>query len=415
MPKKNKKFADLEQIYSMIKISERGKEITLSPIRKLAPLAEAAQRKGVHVHFLNIGQPDIPTPEIALNAVKNADLKVLEYSHSAGNLSFRTKLVEYYSKFSIGLSTEDIIITSGGSEAILIGFLVCLNPGDEVLVPEPFYANYISFAKAASASIKTIPTKIEDNFALPPISTFENYISDKTKAIMLCNPGNPTGKIYSRDELEQLKNLVKKHDMFLFADEVYREFCYDQAIPFSVMQLEGVEDNVILIDSISKRYSMCGARIGTLISRNKSVIETALKFAQARLSPPTYGQIAGEAALDVKQEYFDNVKNEYIKRRDLVCDALSKMKGVVFAKPAGAFYIMAKLPVDSADKFCKWLLTDFRYNGETVMLAPGNGFYSTPGMGEQEVRMAYVLNQTSLTKAMTCLQIALEQYPGKTL
>ena len=397
----------------MVKISERGKEITQSPIRKLVPYAEAAQRRGVHVHYLNIGQPDIPTPEIALQAVKKANIKVIEYSHSAGNKSFRTKLVEYYSKFSINLGTEDIIITTGGSEAILIGFLVCLNPGDEVLVPEPFYANYISFAKAASASIKTIPTTIEEGFALPPISTFENYITDKTKAIMICNPGNPTGKIYSRQELEQIKEIVKKHNLFLFADEVYREFCYEQKTPLSVMQLEGIEENVILIDSISKRYSMCGSRIGTLISRNKSVIDTALKFAQARLSPPTYGQIAGEAAVDTPQSYFDEVKAEYIQRRDLVSDALSKMKGVIFSKPQGAFYIMAKLPVDSAENFCIWLLKEFQHNGETVMFAPGNGFYLTKGMGEQEIRIAYVLKLESLKKAMECLKIALSQYPGR--
>ena len=397
----------------MVKISERGKEITLSPIRKLVPYAEAAQRRGVHVHFLNIGQPDIPTPEIALQAVKNTNIKVIEYSHSAGNKTFRTKLVEYYSKFSINLSTEDMIITTGGSEAILIGFLVCLNPGDEVLVPEPFYANYISFAKAASASIKTIPTYIEEGFALPPISDFGNYITDKTKAIMLCNPGNPTGKIYSIQELEQTKETVKKHDLFLFADEVYREFCYDQKTPLSVMQLEGIENNVILIDSISKRYSMCGSRIGTLISRNKSIIETALKFAQARLSPPTYGQIAGEAALDTPQSYFDEVKKEYIERRDIVSEALSKMKGVIFSKPSGAFYIMAKLPVDSAENFCVWLLKEFQHKGETVMFAPGNGFYSTKGMGDQEIRIAYVLKKESLLKAMECLEVALAQYPGR--
>jgi len=291
--------------------------------------------------------------------------------------------------------------------------LVCLNPGDEVLVPEPFYANYISFAKAASASIKTIPTTIEEGFALPPISTFENYITEKTKAIMICNPGNPTGKIYSRQELEQIKEIVKKHNLFLFADEVYREFCYEQKTPLSVMQLEGIEENVILIDSISKRYSMCGSRIGTLISRNKSVIDTALKFAQARLSPPTYGQIAGEAAVDTPQSYFDEVKAEYIQRRDLVSDALSKMKGVVFSKPQGAFYIMAKLPVDSAENFCIWLLKEFQHNGETVMFAPGNGFYLTKGMGEQEIRIAYVLKLESLKKAMECLKIALSQYPGR--
>ncbi len=398
----------------MPKISNKGQVMPASPIRKLVPYAEAAKKSGKKIYHLNIGPPDIETPEVMLNAIKNTDIKVLEYSHSAGIESYRKKLAGYYDGYKIKLDYSDIIITTGGSEAIEIAMMTCFNEGDEIIIPEPFYANYNGFSCAADVIIKPVKSFIENGFALPPISEFEKLITPKTKGIMICNPGNPTGYLYSREELELLKQLVVKHDLFLLSDEVYREFCYDNKEYVSVMHLEGIDNNVVLLDSISKRYSACGARIGALISKNKEVISTAMKFAQARLSPPTFGQIGAEAALNTPKEYFTNVKEEYVSRRDLVIDALNKMKGVFAPKPSGAFYCIAKLPIDNADKFCQWLLESFEYEGQTVMLAPATGFYSTPGSGTDEVRLAYVLNKTDLTNAMKCLEKALEVYPGKT-
>ena len=385
-----------------------------SPIRKLIPYAEKAKKDGKTIYHLNIGQPDIETPEVMLNAIKNNNLKVIEYSHSAGIESYRRKLVTYYSRYHIDLSFEEIMVTTGGSEAIEIAMMTCLNEGDEIIIPEPFYANYNGFGIQAGVKIKPIISNIEDGFALPPVSEFEKLITPSTKAIMICNPGNPTGYLYTREELEALRDLVKKYDLYLFADEVYREFCYDGKEYFSVMNLKGIEQNVVLMDSVSKRYSACGVRIGALISRNKEVMASALKFAQARLSPPTYGQIAAEAAIDTPDEYFRGVITEYVSRRDLVVESLNKIPGVFCPKPSGAFYVIAQLPIDNADKFCQWLLESFDYEKQTVMLAPATGFYSTPGAGINQVRVAYVLNRESLQKAVKCLEKALEVYPGLT-
>lgn len=398
----------------MPKISTKGNIMPASPIRKLVPFAEAAKKAGKKIYHLNIGQPDIETPEVMLNAIKNTDIKILEYSHSAGNESYRKRLVNYYKEYQIDIDFNDIIVTTGGSEAIEIAMLTCFNAGDELIIPEPFYANYNGFSCAADVIVKPVKSTIETGFELPPIAEFEKLITPKTKGIMICNPGNPTGRLYTKEELDRLKELVLKYDLFLLSDEVYREFCYDGLEYISAMHLKGIENHVILLDSISKRYSACGARIGALISKNKEVMATALKFAQARLSPPTFGQIGAEAALNTPKEYFKKVQKEYVERRDLLVAALNKMDGVYCSTPSGAFYCMAKLPIDDADKFCQWLLESFEYKGETVMLAPATGFYSTPGSGIDEVRLAYVLNKTDLTNAMACLENALKVYPGNT-
>lgn len=384
-----------------------------SPIRKLVPFSEAAKKAGKHVYHLNIGQPDIATPKIALDAVRNMDITVLEYSHSAGFESYRVGLANYYKKSGIELTKDEIIITTGGSEALIFGFMTCFNPGDEVIIPEPFYANYNGFATTAGINVVPVTATIENGFALPAISEFEKLITPLTKGIVICNPGNPTGYLYTQSELEQLRDLVKANDLYLFADEVYREFCYDGAVPYSVMNLEGIDQNVVLIDSVSKRYSMCGARIGAIISKNKEVMATAMKFAQARLSPPTMAQIASEAALQTPQSYFDEVVEEYVARRDIMVDGLNAIEGVFCPKPQGAFYCIAKFPIDSAERFCQWLLEDFEYEGATVMMAPANGFYATQGLGIQEARIAYVLEQDSLKKAVKCLEEALKVYPGR--
>ncbi len=397
----------------MPKVSNKGNAMPSSPIRKLVPFAEAAKKIGRKIYHLNIGQPDIETPEVMLNAIKNADIKVLEYSHSAGIESYRKKLAGYYATFDIKIDANDIIITTGGSEAIAIAMMTCFNEGDEIIIPEPFYANYNGFSCAADVKVVPVKSTIETGFALPPISEFEKLITPKTKGIMICNPGNPTGYLYSREELELLKQLVLKYDLFLLSDEVYREFCYDGKEYVSVMHLQGIDNNVILLDSISKRYSACGARIGALISKNKEVMASAMKFAQARLSPPTFGQIGAEAALNTPKEYFIKVQKEYVERRDFVIDALNKMDGVFCPKPSGAFYCIARLPIDNSDKFCQWLLESFEFEGQTVMLAPATGFYSTPGAGTNEVRIAYVLNKTDLKNAMICLEKALKVYPGR--
>jgi aspartate aminotransferase len=393
----------------MLSISHRGKIMPASPIRKLVPYAEVAKSKGIKIYHLNIGQPDIETPKLILDAVRNSDFKVLEYSHSAGNESYRKRLVEYYGSVDINISFEDIIITTGGSEAILFGFMSCLDAGDEVIIPEPFYANYNGFAVAADVVVKPITSSIETGFALPPIEEFEKVITAKTKAIVICNPNNPTGYLYSREEMEILKTIIKKHNLYLFSDEAYREFCYEGK-HFSAMQLTGVEENVIMMDTISKRYSACGARIGALVTKNKKVIETVLKFAQARLSPPSFGQILGEAAVKLPADYFAKTKAEYKLRRDTLVERLNKIPGVFCPMPGGAFYAMASLPVDDADKFCKWLLESFNYNKTTVMLAPASGFYGTNTLGKKEVRLAYVLNVNDINSAMDCLEKALEQY-----
>lgn len=398
----------------MPKISQKAIDMPASPIRKLVPFAEKAKKSGKIVYHLNIGQPDIETPEVALNAIKNFEPKVLEYSHSAGFESYRNKLAAAYQKGGLPVNPEDIIITTGGSEALIFGFMSACNPGDEVIIPEPFYANYNGFAVTAGLSVVPVTATIENGFALPPVAEIEAKITPKTKAIVICNPGNPTGYLYSKAELEQLRDIVKKHDLFLFADEVYREFCYDGAQPFSVLNLEGIEENVIMIDSVSKRYSMCGARIGALVSKNKELMAAALKFGQARLSPPTVDQVAAEAALQTPQSYFDDVVAEYVERRNIMVDGLNAIPGVFCPKPSGAFYCVAKFPVDNAEKFCQWLLEDFDYQGQTVMMAPANGFYATPGAGEQEARIAYVLNQDHLKNAVTCLAEALKVYPGRT-
>jgi len=383
-----------------------------SPIRKLVPYAEAAKKKGLKVYHLNIGQPDIETPPQILDAVKNSDFKILEYSHSAGNESYRKKLVEYYSRVGIQVDFDQIIITTGGSEAILFGFMSCLDAGDEVIIPEPFYANYNGFAIAANVVVTPVTSSIETGFKLPPIEEFEKAITSKTKAIVICNPNNPTGYLYSKSEMETLKSIIIKHNLFLFADEAYREFCYE-GTHFSAMHLHGADDHIVLMDTISKRYSACGGRIGALVTKNKNVLQTVLKFAQARLSPPSFAQILGEAAVDLPANYFERTKAEYKLRRDTIVKRLNDMPGVFCPNPGGAFYVMAKLPVDDTDVFCQWLLEDFSYNNKTVMLAPATGFYKTPGLGKNEVRLAYVLNAEAINSAMDCLAIALEQYPGK--
>ena len=383
-----------------------------SPIRKLVPYAEAAKRKGVKVFHLNIGQPDIETPKQILDAVRNSDFKVLEYSHSAGNESYRKKLTGYYKKNGIEISAEQIIITTGGSEAIIFGFMACLDAGDEVIIPEPFYANYNGFAVEAGVIVKPILSSIENGFALPPIEDFEKVITAKTKAIVICNPNNPTGYLYSAAEMEVLKQLIIKHNLFLFADEAYREFCYEGKHT-SAMHLTGVDDHVVLMDTISKRYSACGGRIGAFVTKNKTLLDATMKFAQARLSPPSFAQILGEAAIDLPDNYFDTTKAEYKLRRDTIVKRLNAIPGVFCPEPGGAFYAMAKLPIDDSDKFCQWLLESFNYNNQTVMLAPATGFYSTPGLGKQEVRLAYVINVHAINAAMDCLVKALEEYPGK--
>jgi aspartate aminotransferase len=397
----------------MPKISEKAVHMPASPIRKLVPFAEAAKSKGIKIYHLNIGQPDIETPEVMLEAVRNFSPKVIEYSHSAGMESYRRKLAGYYHKHGIEVNHEQILITCGGSEAIEIALMSCLNSGDELLIPEPFYANYNGFSCQADVIVKPIKSIIENGFALPPISEFEKLITPKTKAIMICNPGNPTGYLYSKEELELLKELAIKYDLFLFSDEVYKEFCYDGAEYTSVMHLNGADNNIILLDSISKRYSACGARIGALITKNAEVMQAAIKFAQARLSPPTFGQVGAEAAIDTPQSYFDNVSKEYTARRNYVVEALNKMPGVFCPMPKGAFYCIARLPIDDADKFCQWLLESFSYENQTVMLAPATGFYSTPGSGKNEVRIAYVLNLEALKNAMICLEKALVAYASK--
>lgn len=397
----------------MPQISNRGVNIPESPIRKLVPYAEKAIEKGVEVIHLNIGQPDIETPKVARNAIKSLDLKVYEYSHSAGNASYRKGLAKYYSQISKGIEFENILVTTGGSEALSFAFLSCLNPGDEVIVPEPFYANYNSFAIAAGVKVVPIFSKIEEGFALPPMENFEKKITAKTKAILICNPGNPTGYLYRPDELEKLRQMVKKHDLFLFADEVYREFCYDGKEHHSLLELEGIEQNVVIADSVSKRYSMCGVRIGALVSRNQEVIKAALKLAQARLSPPLLGQIAAEAALKTPKDYFKEVNKEYLERRNLLVDGLNAIEGVFCPKPSGAFYAVAKLPVKDSDHFCQWMLDSFQDEGKTVMMAPASGFYSDNTKGKDQVRMAYVLEKEKLKEALVCLEKGLKSYAEK--
>ena len=391
-------------------ISQRGIEIPSSPIRKLTPLANNAKARGIKVYHLNIGQPDLPTPESALDAVRNVNRKVLEYSPSQGFLSLRKKLAEYYSKYRIELSPDDIIVTSGGSEAVLFAFMTCLNPGDEIIIPEPAYANYMAFAVSAGAVIKTVPSSIETGFALPPVEKFEELITERTKAILICNPNNPTGYLYSRKEMNQIRDLVKKYDLYLFSDEVYREFIYTGSPYISAFHLDGLENNVVLIDSVSKRYSECGIRIGALVTKNKAVRDAVMKFCQARLSPPLLGQIVAEASIDGTEEYSADVYEQYVERRKCLIDGLNKIPGVYSPIPMGAFYTMVRLPVDDAEKFCSWCLTDFDYEGETIMMAPGSGFYATPGMGRDEVRIAYALNIEDLKRAVVILEKALEAY-----
>jgi aspartate aminotransferase len=397
----------------MPEISIKGRKMPESPIRKLVPYAEEAKNKGVKVYNLNIGQPDVSTPQVALDAVRNINLRVIEYSHSAGIESYRRKLAGYYQKIGIDIDYNQMLITTGGSEAILFALMSTLDPEMEVIIPEPYYANYNGFTIIAGVNVVPVVSHIRNGFALPPVEAFEQLISPKTKGIIICNPNNPTGYLYTRKEMEQIGLLLKKYDLYLFADEVYSEFCYDGFSHFSAMNLKGVEENVILLDSISKRYSACGIRIGTLISRNRKVIDTALKFAQARLSPPALGQIAGEAAIDTPFEYFENVRNEYMQRRNFLVNALNSIPGVICPLPKGAFYTIAQLPVDDADKFSQWLLSDFIHQNSTVMLAPASGFYSDPELGKQQVRIAYVLKIDDLHHAMECLALALEQYPGR--
>jgi aspartate aminotransferase len=397
----------------MPNISTKGQHMPASPIRKLTPYAENAKLEGKKVYHLNIGQPDIETPEGMLNAVKNIDFKVWAYTASEGTLSYRKKLTEYYNKLNYNIVPENIIVTTGGSEAITIAMMTCLNPGDEVIIPEPFYANYNGFACQSDIVVKPILSYINNGFALPAISEFEKLITDKTKAIIICNPNNPTGYLYSKAEMQALKELVLKYDLYLFSDEAYREFCYDGREFISPMHLDGLEENVIVMDTVSKRYSACGARLGCLITKNKQVLTAALKFAQARLSPGLVEQIAGEAAVDTPDAYFEAVSKEYTHRRDVLVNALNQMDGVFCPNPGGAFYVVAKFPIDNADKFCQWMLESFSHENATVMMAPATGFYSTPGAGQNEVRMAYVLNAGDLQKAMTCLQEALRVYPGR--
>ncbi|MDL2244527.1 pyridoxal phosphate-dependent aminotransferase [Parabacteroides sp. OttesenSCG-928-J18] len=394
----------------MPNISQRGVSMPASPIRKLVPLANKAKARGTKVYHLNIGQPDIPTPEVAMEAMRQVDRKVLEYSPSEGIRSFREKLVDYYARFNILVDVDDIIITTGGSEAVSFSFMACLDPGDEIIVPEPAYANYMAFAISAGAVIKTIPSSIEKGFALPPIEEFEELITERTKAILICNPNNPTGYLYTRREMEQIRDLVKKYDLFLFSDEVYREFCYTGAPYISALHLEGIENNVVLVDSVSKRYSECGIRIGAILTKNKQVRENVMKWCQARLSPPLIGQIIAEASLDTPEEYMLDVYNEYLERRNFLIDGLNRIPGCYSPIPMGAFYTVAQLPVDDSDKFCAWCLEHFEYEGQTVMMAPASGFYTNPNLGRNEVRIAYVLNKEDLAKALVVLEKALETY-----
>jgi aspartate aminotransferase len=393
-----------------MKISQRAQNMPSSPIRKLAKYAEAAKRNGIHVYHLNIGQPDIPTPECALEAARSIDRSVLEYSPSQGYRSLRTKLVSYYAAYGIDLSPDEIIITSGGSEAVQFAYMACLNPGDEILITDPSYANYMAFAISCGAVIKSVKTSIDNGFRLPPVEKFEEQITPRTKAILICNPNNPTGYLYTKQEMRKIRDLVKKYDLYLFSDEVYREFIYTKAPYISAFHLEGIEENVVLLDSVSKRYSECGIRIGALITKNKAVREAVMKFCQARLSPPLIGQIIAEASLSTPEEYMEEVYDEYLSRRNFLVDGLNRIPGVFSPTPMGTFYTMARLPVDDAEKFCKWCLTDFSYEGQTVMMAPGSGFYSDPADGRDEVRLAYVLNKEDLGKALFVLQKALEAY-----
>ena len=396
-----------------MKISDRADSMPYSPIRKLAPYADAAKRNGVKVYHLNIGQPDIKTPECALEAIRNVDREILEYSPSDGYLSLRTKMVKYYAEYGIYLSPDEIIITAGGSEAVLFAFLACLDPGDEIIVTDPFYANYMAFAISVGAVIKSVKTRIEDGFRLPSVEEFEAKITPRTKAILICNPNNPTGYLYTRKEMQRLRDIVRKHGLFLFSDEVYREFIYTGMPYISAFHLDGIEENVVLFDSVSKRYSECGTRIGCLCTKNKSVHDAVMKFCQARLSPPLLGQIVAEASIDVPKDYLSGVYEEYLDRRNFLIDGLNKIPGVYSPIPMGAFYTMAKLPVDDAEKFCIWCLNEFRWNGATVMMAPASGFYTEPGEGKQEVRIAYVLCKEDLATALEVLRKALEQYPGR--
>lgn len=399
----------------MPNISKRGETMPASPIRKLVPFAEEAKRQGKKIYHLNIGQPDIKTPESALEAVRNTDIKVLAYSHTAGFESYRRKLTGYYKKYNVDVNHNQIIVTTGGSEALSFSLMSCLDAGDEIIIPEPFYANYNGFSNAGGIVVKPITAKIETGFALPAIAEFEKVITPKTKAILICNPSNPTGYLYSDEELLALKEIALKHDLFLFADEVYREFCYTDKPFTSILSIEGLEEHAIVVDSISKRYSACGARIGAIVTKNQDVLDAAVKFAQARLSPPTFAQILAEATVDVEEQYFADVKTEYDSRRRLLVERLNAMEGVTCPTPGGAFYAFAQLPIDNSDKFCQWLLEDFDLNGESVMTAPGTGFYSTPGEGTNQVRIAYVLNNEDLTKALDCLEAALKVYPGRTV
>ena len=399
----------------MPQISQRGTLMPASPIRKLVPLADDAKARGIHVYHLNIGQPDLPTPQAAIDAIRSIDRKVLEYSPSQGYLSYRKKLVDYYKKYDINLTADDIIVTTGGSEAVLFSFMACLNPGDEIIMPDPFYANYQAFAISAGAVIRTIPTTIEEGFCLPKVERFEELINERTKAIMICNPNNPTGYLYTRREMNQIRDLVKKYDLYLFSDEVYREFIYTGSPYISACHLEGIEDNVVLIDSVSKRYSECGIRIGALITKNKQLRQAVMKFCQARLSPPLIGQIAAEASLDEPETYTRETYDEYVERRKCLIDGLNRIPGVYSPIPMGAFYTVARLPVDDSEKFCAWCLSEFNHEGETVMMAPASGFYTTPGAGRNEVRIAYVLKKDDLQRALIVLQKALEAYPGRTI
>lgn len=394
----------------MPQLSQKADQMPASPIRKLVPFSEAAKSKGIKVYHLNIGQPDIETPEVVRDAMRRQDARVIEYSNSEGMLAYRQGLQGYYASKNIPLEVGNIMVTTGGSEALVFAFMSTLNPGDEVIIPEPFYANYNGFAVMAGAKVVPVTAKIDDGFALPPIADFESKIADKTKGILICNPGNPTGYLYSQQELEQLRDLVLKYNLFLYADEVYREFMYEGAVPFSVLNLAGLEQNAIMIDSVSKRYSMCGARIGAMISRNKELMAAALKFGQARLSPPTFGQWASMAALATPKQYFDDVVQEYVTRRDVLVNGLNQIEGVICPKPQGAFYCIAQLPIQDSDHFCQWMLESFSHNGQTVMMAPASGFYATPGSGKNQVRLAYVLNQEDLANAVVCLREGLKKY-----
>ena len=397
----------------MKKVSVRGQEMPESPISKLVPLAAAAKERGTKVYHLNIGQPDLPTPKVGLDALKNIDRKLLEYSTPEGYLSYRKKLVDYYRKFNINVEADDIVITCGGSEAVQIAFMACLDPGDEIILTEPLYANYLGFAIPAGIKVRTITTKIEDGFALPAVEKFEELINERTKAILICNPHNPTGSLYTPEEMTQIRDMVKKHDLLLFSDEVYREFVYTENPYISAGSLEGIEQNVVILDSVSKRYSECGVRIGALVTKNKEIRDTAIKFCQARVSPPLVGQIVAEASVDTPEEYFRDVYDEYVERRNCLINGLNDIPGVFSPTPMGAFYTVAKLPVDDSDKFCSWCLEKFSYENETVMMAPASGFYITPGAGHNQVRIAYVLKKEDLERALIVLRKALEAYPGR--